>query len=187
MKHLILSSLKLTLLFVILFCLLYPLLIIGIAKILNNKGEGITFSQNGQTIGYRNIAQRFTQDKYFWSRPSAVNYNGAGSGGSNKGPGNPEYLKEIQARVDTFLIRNPGIKRQDIPADIVTASGSGLDPDISIAAAMIQVPRVAKARNISKAALNKLIENVKEGPLWGVFGPCKVNVLQLNLELDKIR
>ena len=86
---------------------------------------------NGKVVGYANIGQRFTDDKYFWSRPSAVAYNAAGSGGSNKGPCNPDYLKDVQAHIDSFLAHNPGVRAADIPAELVTYSGSGLDPDLS--------------------------------------------------------
>lgn len=94
---------------------------------------------------YENIAQNFSDDKYFSSRPSAVNYNAAGSGGSNKGPSNPDYLATVQARIDTFMMHNPEVRKSDIPSDLVTASGSGEDPNISIQGAFVQIPRIAKS------------------------------------------
>ena len=184
MKTYLLPSLKLTAVLIILCSVLYPLLIAGIAKTAPGGGKGETLEVNGKVVGYANIGQKFTDDKYFSSRPSAVNYNAAGSGGSNKGPSNPDYLKDVQARIDTFLVHNPAIKKEQIPADLVTASGSGLDPDISVAAARVQVPRIAKVRNRNEAELYSLIDKVKQGPLLGFLGPEKVNVLKLNIALN---
>jgi K+-transporting ATPase ATPase C chain len=184
MKSYILPSLKLTTVLIIICSVLYPLLVAGIAKLTPGSGNGVTLSVNGKVIGYENIGQKFTGDNYFLGRPSAVNYNAAGSGGSNKGPSNSEYLTTVQARIDTFLIHNPAIKKEQIPADLVTASGSGLDPDISVQGAKIQVPRIAKVRHISEAELYALIENMKVGPLLGFLGPGKINVLKLNIALN---
>jgi len=142
---------------------------------------------NGKVVGYANIGQKFSVDKYFWSRPSAVNYNAAGSGGSNKGPSNPDYLKDVQAKIDTFMVHNPGINKSEIPADMVTASGSGLDPNISTQAAMVQVKRIAKTRNIPEDKINQLVESKIEKPLIGMFGPEKINVLKLNIALDQLK
>jgi K+-transporting ATPase ATPase C chain len=132
------------------------------------------------------VGQSFTSDKYFNSRPSAVGYNAAGSGGSNKGPSNPDYLAEVQARIDTFVVHNPDIKREEIPSDLVTASGSGIDPHISVQAARVQVKRIAKVRNISEATINQIIEQQTDKPLLDLFGTEKVNVLKLNLALDNL-
>ena len=107
------------------------MLIAGIGQAAPGGGKGETVSVNGKVVGYKLIGQKFTDDKYFWGRPSAVDYNAAGSAGSNKGPTNPDYLKTVQDRIDTFLVHNPGIKKEEIPSELVTASGSGLDPDIS--------------------------------------------------------
>src|SRR4249919_678769 len=147
MKQHIIPAIRLTLVTIVFFCVVYPLLIWGIAQGAPAKGEGQTLSANGKTVGYALEGQSFTQDKYFWSRPSAVGYNAAGSAGSNKGPTNPDYLKDVQARIDSFLAHNPSVKKESIPAELVTASGSGLDPDISPAAAEVQVARIAKTRN----------------------------------------
>ena len=138
-------------------------------------------------IGFENIGQKFYSDKYFWGRPSAVDYNAASTGGSNKGPTNPEYLKEVEKRIEDFLKKNPEVKRNEIPSDLVTASGSGIDPDISPQTALIQIPRVAKARNLSKEKIKELVEKHIDKPLFGLFGPEKVNVLKLNISLDKIK
>jgi K+-transporting ATPase ATPase C chain len=133
------------------------------------------------------VGQKFTEDKYFWGRPSAVDYNAAGSAGSNKGPSNPDYLKIVQDRMDSFLVHNPGIKKEEIPAEMVTASGSGLDPDISPAAAYIQMKRIAAVRSLPENKIQALIEAHIQKPLFGLFGPSKINVLKLNVALDEVK
>jgi K+-transporting ATPase ATPase C chain len=138
-------------------------------------------------VGYALVGQSFTRDDYFWGRPSAVSYNANGSGGSNKSAGNPDYLSDMKSRIDNFLSRNPSVKRQDIPADLLTASASGLDPDISVESAKIQVDRVARARKITKDRLMVLINEQMESPLLGILGPERVNVLKLNIALDNIQ
>src|SRR5215467_6244678 len=138
MKKYLLTSLKLTIVLLIICSVLYPLLIAAVGKLTPGGGNGKTITVNGKVVGYELIGQKFTEDKYFWSRPSAVDFNAAGSAGSNKGPSNPDYLKIVQDRIDTFLVHNPGIKKEEIPADLVTASGSGLDPHISPASAWVQ-------------------------------------------------
>jgi K+-transporting ATPase ATPase C chain len=183
-KH-ILPSLKLTLVLIVLCSVLYPLLVAAVGWLTPGQGNGATVVYNGKVVGYANIGQRFTDDKYFWSRPSAAGYNAAGSTGSNKGPSNPDYLKDVQAHIDTFLAHNPGVHREEIPAELVTYSGSGLDPDLSPAGAKIQVKRIAAVRHLSEEKLNALVDRYVQGPLWGIFGPAKVNVLQLNVALDK--
>ena len=187
MKKYLLTSLKLTLVLIVLCAVLYPLLIAAIGKLTPGGGDGETISVNGKVVGYANIGQKFTEDEYFWSRPSAVDYNAAGSAGSNKGPTNPNYLKTVQDRIDTFLVHNPGVKKEDIPAELVTASGSGLDPDLSPAGAKIQVKRIAAVRSIDQARLNKLIDDQAQHPLLGLLGPSKVNVLKLNVALDQLK
>ncbi|MBR2649270.1 MAG: K(+)-transporting ATPase subunit C [Sediminibacterium sp.] len=186
MKSDIIPAIRLTIVCLIFFAGIYTIVILGFAQLAPNKGKGQIITQNGKTY-YANVGQSFTNDKYFYSRPSAVAYNAAGSGGSNKGPTNPDYLKDIQSRIDTFLVHNPDIKKSDIPADIVTASGSGLDPDISVEAAKVQVKRIAKIRNIQEDDLQKLIDQQTEKPLAGLLGTKKVNVLRLNLALDNIK
>lgn len=186
MKTNFLSGLKLTVLCILFLSGTYTLFIWGMAQFAPNQGKGITIESNGVKF-YKNIGQSFTEAKYFNSRPSAVDYNAAGSGGSNKGPSNPEYLATVQQRIDTFLILNPGTVRKDIPADLVTASGSGLDPNISVAAAKIQVSRIAKIRNITETQLQNLIAVNTEKPVLMVFGPEKINVLQLNIALDNLK
>lgn len=187
MKKYVWPSLKLTLVFVLLCSVLYPLFIAAVAKLAPGGGKGETVEVNGKVVGYANIGQKFTEDKYFWSRPSAVDYNAAGSAGSNKGPSNPDYLKLVQERIDSFIVHNPGVKKEEIPAELVTASGSGLDPDLSPYGAKVQVKRIAAIRKIDEAKIISLIDNQTEKPLLGFMGPAKVNVLKLNIELDKLK
>ena len=183
MKTNIFPAIRLTLFCALFFSGIYTVAILGIAKLAPNMGKGNIITQNGKTY-YSNIGQSFTQDKYFNSRPSAVGYNAAQSAGSNKGPSNPTYLAEVQTRIDTFMVHNPGINKADIPSDLVTASGSGLDPNISVEGAKIQIKRIAKIRNISEEKLLKLVDNQTENPLFGLIGTSKINVLKLNLALE---
>jgi K+-transporting ATPase ATPase C chain len=184
MKKNLMISLKLTLLLIVLCAVLYPLLIAGVGKMTPGGGKGVTVKVNDKVVGYELIGQKFTGDKYFWGRPSAVDYNAAGSAGSNKGPSNPDYLQLVKDRIDSFLVHNPGIKREDIPAEMITASGSGLDPDISPAGAYIQVKRIAAARGIPATKLNEVIAKHIDKS-W--IGPKeKVNVLKLNIALDQL-
>lgn len=187
MKKYILPSLKLTLVMIILCALIYPILIAAVGKMAPGEGKGETITVNGKVVGYALVGQKFTDDKYFWGRPSAVDYNASGSGGSNKGPSNPDYLQMVQDRIDTFLVHNPGVKKEEIPAELVTASGSGLDPDLSPAAAKVQAKRVAAVRKLDESKLIALIDQQTEGPFLGMFGPSKVNVLKLNIALDKLQ
>lgn len=184
MKSEISIAVRLTVVCIIFFCGIYPLLILGIAQIAPEKGLGTTVSKNNKTW-FSNIGQNFADDKYFSSRPSAAGYNAAGSGASNKGPSNPEYLAQVQARIDTFIKHNPGINKSDIPAELVTSSGSGLDPDLSVNGAIVQIKRIAKERNVSEVSLQELVRSNTEKPFLGMFGPEKVNVLKLNLGLEK--
>jgi potassium-transporting ATPase KdpC subunit len=182
MKNNLIPAIRLTLVCLVFFCGIYTLAVLGISKVVP---ENWSFSKSEMGY-YENVGQSFTSDKYFHSRPSAVGYNAAGSGGSNKGPSNPDYLAEVQARIDTFLIHNPDVKKVDIPADLVTASGSGIDPNISVQAAKVQVKRIAEIRNISEITLNQIIEQQTEKPLLGLFGTEKINVLKINLALDQV-
>lgn len=187
MKQYLLPALKLTIVMLVLCSVIYPLIIMAVGKLTPGGGDGETVSVNGKVAGYSLVGQKFTDDKYFWSRPSAVDYNAAGSGGSNKGPTNPDYLKTVQDRIDTFLVHNPGVDKKDIPAELVTASGSGEDPDLSPAAAKIQIKRIAAIRHIDESKLNALVNEHTDGPLLGFLGPSKVNVLKLNIDLDKLK
>jgi len=183
----IFSAIRLTLISMVLFAVIYPLIITGFAQFAPNKGKGETVSINGKTVGYKLLGQSFTEDKYFWSRPSAVGNNAAGSAGSNKSPSNADYLATVQTRIDTFMVHNPQVSKSAITAEMVTASGSGLDPDISPASAIIQVKRIAAARHINEDKILALIESNTKQPLLGLFGPDAVNVLALNVGLDELK
>lgn len=186
MKKNLLISLRLTIVMIMLCAVLYPLLIAAIGRVTPGGGKGETLSVAGRVVGYEKLGQKFTDDKYFWGRPSAVDYNAAGSGGSNKGPSNPDYLQIVKDRIDTFLVHNPGVKKEEIPADLVTASGSGLDPDISPASAHVQVKRIAAIRNLPEEKVRALVDQHVEKPFMGL-GPEKVNVLKLNIDLDTLK
>jgi len=167
---------------------IYPLFIYGIGKIFfSNQANGSLIEKNGQIIGSSLIGQQFSQAKYFWSRPSATSgnsYNGLASGGSNLGPLNPQLVSNVQARTTALESNNPDHK--PIPVDLVTASGSGLDPEISLAGAEFQIPRIAQARNVKPEQIQQLINQAAEYPLFGLIGEARVNVLKLNLALDQL-
>lgn len=186
MRKFFLQSLRLTFILMILLCVIYPLIVAFAARMSGGGGNGEALYQEGRKIGYANLGQSFTKPQYFWGRPSAARYNAAGSAGSNKSAYNKEYLRDVENRIDTLLKYNPGLTRDQIPADMVTASGSGLDPDISVQGAKIQAARIAAFRKISIHRVYALIRESTQGPLLGLFGPEKVNVLQLNLSLDKL-
>ncbi len=177
------SSLILTVILIVMFGVLYPILIYGIGMFFPENSIGSPIEKEGKIVGFKNVGQNFADDKYFWGRPSAVGYNAASTGGSNKGPANPDYLAEVQARIDTFLVHNPGIRKEEIPAELVTASGSGIDPHITVNGALIQVKRVSAARNIPES---KLIQLVSENKEKQILGEEVVNVLKLNSALDSL-
>lgn len=177
--------LKFTALLVILLAVIYPLAIYGIAQFAPNKGKGETISVNGKVVGYQKIGQKFDKSNYFWGRPSAVDYNASGSAGSNKGPSNPDYLALVQKRIDTFMVAHPYLKKSEITSELVTASGSGLDPNISPEGALIQVKRVAKERKLSEEKVRALVESKINTPT--VMGTSTVNVLELNVVLDELK
>lgn len=179
------QSLILTFVFILMFGFAYPLFIYGIGMLMPEKSVGSPVYKNGDIIGFENIGQSFTDDKYFWGRPSAVGYNAAGTGGSNKGPTNPDYLAEVQARIDSFMVHNPGVKKEEIPSELVTASGSGIDPHISPQGAYIQVKRISAVRNIPEDRLKDLVRQSTETPVLG--GAPVVNVLKINLALDELK
>ena len=186
MKNNLIPAIRLTLVCLVFFCGIYTAAVWAIAQFAPGQGKGFTVTENGKTH-HVNVGQSFTSDNYFWSRPSAVGYDAAGSGGSNYGPTNPDHLAEVQTRVDYFLEHNPGINKSEIPSDLVTASGSGLDPHISVQAAKVQVKRIAAFRNISENSLEQLIQKHTEKPLLGLFGTERINVLKLNLALDNLK
>ena len=189
MKSNLLKSLRLTLVFCVFFSVFYISILWLFAKVAGPNGGNaeVAVLNNGKVVGGANVGQNFTKDIYFWGRPSCAGdgYDASSSSGSNKATTNQEYLKEVESRIDTFLVKHPYLKREEVPADIVTASGSGLDPDISVASAYAQVKRVAAARGMSEEQVKNIVEEVKQDPLLGLFGPSKVNVLKLNMALDE--
>lgn len=200
MKHLfnkLKTPFKLSLVMFVICGLIYPTLMTGLSQVIfPHQVNGSLIEMDGKVIGSELVGQDFTDERLFHCRPSAVNYNTftqnekesneqvlPSSGSENLASSNPKLEKRINDDVEEFLQENPTIKREDIPADIITASGSGLDPHISVDAANVQIDRVSKNTHISKDVLKKLIKDNTENKLLGVFGEEKVNVLQLNLSL----
>ncbi len=188
MKNHILPAIKMTLICLVIFSGAYPLLMWGVAQVAGpNNGKVELVQSNGRVVGGAIVGQAFTSDRYFWGRPSAVDYNAAGSAGSNKGPSNPDYLAVVQTRIDTFAMDNAIAQTSSIPADAVTASGSGLDLHITKQTALLQIPRISKAHNVDETTLRRLIDEHTQGALLGLFGPKDyVNVLALNIALDNL-
>lgn len=170
--------------------LVYPLLVTGIAQlIVPDAANGSLIERDGQVVGSRLIGQAFSDPKYFWGRPSATGpmpYNATASSGSNQGPLNPALVDAVKGRIEALKAADPDNKLA-IPADLVNASASGLDPHISPEAAAYQVARVAGQRNLLAADVKALVSTHTEGRQWGVFGEPRVNVLQLNIALDALR
>jgi len=181
-------ALRINLFFTLLFGLVYPLAITGICQIaFSHPANGSLIMQGGKVIGSELIGQNFSRPEYFQPRPSAAGsdgYDATASGGSNYGPTNQKLVDRVKASVEKFRKDNPDY-RGPIPADLVTASASGLDPHISPASALAQAPRVAKARDVPVDQVTRLITQVTEGPSFGLLGEPRVNVLQLNLALDQ--
>ncbi len=186
MKKNIIPAIRLTIFCAVFFSGIYTLSILGIAQFAPNQGKGEIVIVNRKNH-HINVAQKFVENKYFWSRPSAVDYNAAGSGGSNKGTNNLDYLAEVKTRIDTFLLKNPSVKRSEVPSEMVTASGSGIDPNISVQGARVQAKRIADTRKISLEKVFEVIQKNTEKPLLGMLGTEKINVLLLNIELDKLQ
>jgi len=168
--------------------LLYPWAVSGIGAVLfPAQSQGSLLMRDGVTVGSRLIAQSFREPRYFWGRLSAtapMPNNGSASGGSNFGPLNPALIEAVKGRIDALRAADP-FNRSPIPVDLVTASASGLDPDISPAAALYQVPRVAAARHLDPGVVRRLTLDHVDPPQWGLFGEARVNVLMLNLALDR--
>ena len=167
--------------------LIYPMAVTGAAKaVFPKEAAGSLIVLDGTTVGSRLIGQNFSDPKHFWGRPSATApqpYNASASGGANQGPLNPALTDAIKARVEALRTADPG-NTAPVPVDLVTASASGLDPDISPAAAHYQAARVARVRGVPVEQINALIEKHTQGALWGLLGEARVNVLALNLALD---
>ena len=180
MKKYIIQSIRLTGTILIL-CVLYVLLLLGLAQVAPNNGKGKRVTDKNGSSYFENIGQKFDRNIYFQSRSSAVNYNATGSGGSNKGPNDPDYLKMVQQYVIKFKTNNP---KSIVSIDMVTASGSGLDPHISLNAALSQVSRIAAARGLETVLVkNIVISHLGKNPI----GPEKVNVLKMNIALDYLK
>ena len=178
------------LLFTLITGVLYPLIVTGIAQVVFPwRANGSLIERDGQLIGSELIGQSFTDPKYFWGRPSATTpypYNAAASSGSNLGPMNPMLEEAIRTRIEALQSADPG-NTAPIPVDLVTASASGLDPHISVAAAFYQISRVARERGMSEDQVRALVEQHIEDPQFGILGETRVNVLQLNLAMDGIQ
>lgn len=186
MKKDLITSILYTVVTTVLLGLLYPLIVTGMAQLISREqANGQLIARNGTVIGSRILAQPFTAAKYFHPRPSAAGINGydaTNSGGTNWGPTNQKLIDRVRADVGSLQAENPG---KAVPVDLVTASGSGLDPDITPAAAEFQLRRVAQARGISSDLLRKLVEEHTRGRQFGFLGEARVNVLELNLALDE--
>lgn len=183
--------------------LLFPCLLTGLSSVIfPHQAGGSLITVNGMAVGAEHVGQEFTQDCYMWSRPSAYHYNvytesedgrkyynngtefgGLASGSNNYAPSNPALVERVEADMEAFLEKNPEIKREDIPTDLLTASGSGLDPHISPASAQIQLPRIAQASGLSEESLQEIVKRNTAGKLLGVFGEETVNVLKVNIEI----
>jgi K+-transporting ATPase ATPase C chain len=178
------TALLMTLVTTVIFGVIYPLGVTGLAQLLfPARANGSLIQINGQLVGSALLGQSFTAPQYFHSRPSGAGagYDASQSGGTNLGPTNHQLLDRVKADVDKLHAENPGLA---IPVDLVTASGSGLDPEISIAAAQFQMARVARARGMSKAEVGALVSKHTLGRQFGFLGEPRVRVLELNLELD---
>jgi K+-transporting ATPase ATPase C chain len=189
MGKLIRNSLVMLLLMTVITGAAYPLVATGLAQVLfPAQANGSLVTKDGKAIGSSLIGQSFTEPKYFWGRPSATSpmaNNGASSTGSNQGPTNPALTDAVKQRIDALRAADPG-NTAPVPVDLVTASGSGLDPEISPAAAQYQLARVAKARGLEPTKLQPLVAQFTSGRQFGLLGEPRVNVLQLNLALDAL-
>ena len=186
MKKNLITSVLMTVVTTILFGLLFPLLITGLAQVLfPSKANGELLTRNGKLVGSRLIGQSFSSAGYFYSRPSSAGtgYDAGNSGGSNLGPTNQTLIARVQGDADRLQIGNPGAA---IPLDLLTSSGSGLDPHISPEAAEFQVPRIAKERAVSEDVVREAVRQHTESRQFGFLGEARVNVLELNLALDEI-
>jgi K+-transporting ATPase ATPase C chain len=191
MKTQTIIALKFLLLMTILTGIIYPLFMTGLAQLIfPAKANGSLVKKDGKIIGSELIGQKFDTTIYFWSRPSAIGYNPIPSGASNYGPTSDTLKKQVTARRILFATKNSITDILAIPKEMIFASGSGLDPHISPEAAMLQLSRVATARNLDETKLQQvrqLIKNMTEKPQFSLFGEPRINVFDLNLALDKIR
>lgn len=197
-------TLGITLVLLVLCGLAFPLLLTGAsALIFPRQAAGSLIYADGKAIGAEKVGQEFTEDYYLWGRPSTYHYNvyeesangkltyrdgsefpGIASGSENYAASNPDLHKRVQTDLEDFLKKNPSVKAEDIPTDLLTASGSGLDPDISPAAAQVQIPRIAKASGLDESTVEKIVSEHTSHKLLGVFGEETVNVLGVNLDIS---
>ena len=183
------SAVRMVLLFVVVLGLGYNLLMVGIGEgLMPGRANGSLITHRGQVIGSKLIGQQFSSPRFFEGRPSATTppYNAASSAASNYGPTNPALLKEIRTNLAQVLKENPGVKASQVPPDLVESSASGLDPDISPAAAYLQVPRVARVNHLPVGEVRALVASHVSGRFLGLYGAPHVNVLELNLALLKL-
>jgi potassium-transporting ATPase KdpC subunit len=189
LKTIIRPAVVLLALFTLVTGLLYPLAVTGLAQVLfPAQANGSFIERNGRIVGSELVGQPFDAPEYFWGRPSATApfpYNAAASSGSNLGPSHPALIDAVQARVAALRAADPG-NTEPVPVDLVTASASGLDPHISVAAALYQAPRVARARGLEAVVVAQLVERYTEGRQLGLLGEPRVNVLKLNLALESL-
>ncbi|SIT11932.1 potassium-transporting ATPase subunit KdpC [Alicyclobacillus vulcanalis] len=177
-------SLRFTLVFALLLGIVYPLFFVALGRIAFPwQAQGSLVSAGGRVVGSKLIAQPFPQPMWFQPRPSAVNYNADGSGGSNLGPTNPALVQEVRQNLKAVLRENPGLQVSRIPTSMVESSGSGLDPDIDLADAYDQIPRVSQSTGLSQAWLRALVERDAVYPALGLYGEPMVNVMELNLAI----
>jgi K+-transporting ATPase ATPase C chain len=198
-------SILISVVLLILCGFIYPLAMTGVSQLLfSKKANGSMIIVNGKEVGSELIGQSFTDPRFFHGRPSGINYNtyteadkkpdkngkiaysGVSSGSQNLAPSNKALTDRVQKDMADFLKTHPGVKKEDIPTDLLTSSGSGLDPDISPQAAKIQIPAVSKATGISEEQLQHIVNQYTQGKSWGIFGEPRVNVLKVNLEIASI-
>jgi K+-transporting ATPase ATPase C chain len=182
-----LTALKMIAVVIVVLGLAFPLAVTGLAQVFfPAQANGSLITVNGTPVGSRLIGQDFTLPKYFWSRPSANGYDVGMSGSSNLGPTSKVYIEGVEAGVATATLEDPGLTFGNVPVDMVTASASGLDPDISIASALAQVARVARARGMSTASVRQVVDAHITPRTFGLLGEPRVNVLELNLALNRL-
>ncbi|MEK4889294.1 K(+)-transporting ATPase subunit C [Bacillus sp. FSL M7-0996] len=188
-KQSILSPIiRITFTFLVLCGLVYPLIVTGIAQaVMKDNADGsLIYNDKDEVVGSKLIGQNFTDPRYFHGRVSSIEYKAEASGSNNYAPSNPDLAKRVEKSIDDWKKQNRAIPVTEVPIDLVTNSGSGLDPDISPKAASVQVDRISKLTNIPKKKLDQLIKDQTEGAALGLFGEDRVNVLKLNLELQKL-
>lgn len=188
-KQSILSPIiRITFTFLVLCGIVYPLIVTGIAQaVMKDNADGsLIYNDKDEVVGSKLIGQNFTDPRYFHGRVSSIEYKAEASGSNNYAPSNPDLAKRVEKSIDDWKKQNRLVPVTEVPIDLVTNSGSGLDPDISPKAASVQVDRISKLTNIPKEKLDQLIKDQTEGAALGLFGEDRVNVLKLNLELQKL-